>query len=108
LKIFQKNIARLLLVVLSVYFSPKELLHEFTHHEDSTDVTCHHSCKHHLEREHQHCDILQLSTPPLYHHVHNFSFLVSFAVIHQPAVPAVGYKNSFSASVFLRGPPALS
>jgi hypothetical protein len=104
---FQKFITFFLLAVLSFFITPKELIHEFHHHEDSTDVVCMDDCKDHIGNQHQHCDILQLTTPPLYHHVaafsfHSVSFSFSFLLKNTAA-----YIADPIHTFFLRGPPSL-
>src|SRR5437870_2217339 len=65
MKVYKKILSFLLLAALGLAISPKELLHELSHHQDTKDIICNASCNKHLSNRHQHCDVLQLTTPPL-------------------------------------------
>ena len=104
--IFQKHISVFLLAVISFFIVPKELIHEF-HHHDTVDAICMDDCKDYISNIHEHCDALQLNTPPLYHHVADFSF-------HFVSLPFSFLVKNTSADIanrafsfYLRGPPAL-
>jgi hypothetical protein len=97
-----------LLAALSLFITPKELLHEFTKHADSVDVICHNECSQHVETEHQHCDVLQLSSPPLHLSVNTFSFSHDELLSVQSFENTGSYHFSSSAFLFFRGPPAIS
>ena len=62
LKKFQRHISIFLLAALSLFITPKELLHEFSSHLDTTDKEHSAACAGHISTHHQHCDVLQLHT----------------------------------------------
>jgi hypothetical protein len=107
LKKLRIHLSFLLLAALSLFITPKELLHAHSGHEDTTDVACHDACATHFENEHEHCDVLQLSSPPLYFSVSDFSFSFDKLVCNQPVENTGSYHSSVSAFLFFRGPPAL-
>src|SRR5262245_46376118 len=89
-------IAFFLLAAISLYVAPKDLLHELGGHQHTEDVICTDTCAHHVSKAHHHCDCLQLSSPPLYHSVHNFSFILSELLCLQPVENVTGYSFSLS------------
>jgi hypothetical protein len=103
---FQKYISVFLFAVISIFIIPKELIHEF-HHRDTVDVLCMDDCKDHVSSLHDHCDVLQLNTPPLYHHVTGFSFLVVSLPFSFLIKNTATYIADRAFSFYLRGPPAL-
>ncbi len=105
---FQKSIALFLLAVISFFITPKELIHELHHHEDSMDVLCMDACKDHVSEQHQHCDVLQLTTPPLYHHVASFSFNVVSIPFSFLVKSTTSYVADRAFSFYLRGPPEIA
>jgi hypothetical protein len=108
LKKFRATISFLLLAALSVFITPKELLHEFSKHDDTVDAVCHNACATHVETEHQHCDVLQLSSPPLYLSVNSFSFSPDKLACISSFESTSSYHFSCSPFLFFRGPPAIS
>src|SRR5689334_731899 len=105
---FRTCISFLLLAALSLFITPKELLHELSKHDDTVDVVCHNECSTHVETEHQHCDVLQLSSPPLYNSVTDFSFSSDKLSCLQSFESTSSYHFSCSPFLFFRGPPAIS
>jgi hypothetical protein len=103
----QKLIAAFLLAAVSLFVSPKELIHEFFHHEESMDITHADDCSGHLSAEHQHCDVLQLTTPPLFHHVINYSFSTPVLLFNLQVHIASSFHFVSSPFLFFRGPPSL-
>jgi len=103
---FQKLIALFLLAVISFFITPKEFIHEL-HHEDTTDAVCMDACKDHIGNAHEHCDVLQLTTPPLYHAETVFSFhFISLAFSFLVKNTAT-YVAEPAFSFHLRGPPSI-
>ena len=103
---FQKIIALFLLAVISFFITPKEFIHEL-HHKDTTDDICKDACKDHIGNVHEHCDVLQLNSPPLYHcetvfSFHFISLSFSFLVENTEA-----YVAQSAFSFYLRGPPTI-
>jgi|ERR1041385_2330700 hypothetical protein len=96
-----------LLAIISFYSVPKELLHAFSSHHDTEDVICTDYCAHHFTNEHKHCEMLQLSVPPLHYSLQNFSFVLSGLLMIAPAEKTHEYHFSLSPFLFFRGPPAL-
>jgi hypothetical protein len=104
--IFQKYISVFLLAVISFFIVPKELIHEF-HHRDTEDILCMDACKDHVSNVHDHCDVLQLNTPPLHHHVTGFSFHVVSLPFSFLIKNTTTYIADRAFSFYLRGPPTL-
>ena len=108
LKKFRKHIASFLLLALALFITPHELLHELVDHTDDCDIQANQSEGNTISALHQHCDVLQLASPPLHFSIHNFSF--SFAqlstILNIPSIE--NYHFSSSAILFLRGPPDLT
>ncbi len=107
MKSFRIHISVILLASLSLFLAPKELLHEFLNHHDTEDKVCTDACAQHFSKPHQHCEVLQLVTPPFHQAVNNFSFASSelFCVISVESKSS--YHFSSSPFLFFRGPPAL-
>ena len=104
---FKRHISFFLIIVLSVLIIPKESLHELTDHHDTIDACFNHGENNQIGNNHQHCDVLQLNTPPL------FSFFNTF-LIHVSSVKFsfnVSNDNFYLANHFnlhyLRGPPTV-
>jgi len=100
-------IAAFLFLVFLISASPKELLHEFFHEHESADFVCEEGCGDHLSSKHEHCEVLQLSHPPLYFFIHSFGFNVSEMFYSIPLKECSAYCFSSSPFLFFRGPPAL-
>lgn len=102
---FKKYIATFLLLALAIFITPHELLHELVDHTDDCDI---HACQSDgdvLSIIHQHCDVLQLASPPLHYSLHNFSFSITqlSTILYFSGIE--NYYFSTSAILFLRGPP---
>ena len=76
---FRKITAYLLLVAVTFFFAPKELVHNFFHPDETCDVISHHSTDQQVEKIHEHCDLDQYSVPPLFHEINHFSFEIGRA-----------------------------
>ena len=94
-------ISLILLAAFSFYVAPKELLHELCRHEHTQDVVCTDTCKDHVDKEHHHCDYLQLSSPPLYLSVNNFSFVLSEDISFKKVAGIRQYCFSLSPFLFM-------
>jgi len=104
----KKYIALFFILLSGLFILPKELIHEFTSHEDTLDATCYASDGLAVSEEHHHCDALQLFLPPCTTHDDTVQFsefikLISHAVFNSAAVSFEGV-DSFS----IRGPPVVS
>ncbi|MBK5286455.1 MAG: hypothetical protein JJE25_13735 [Bacteroidia bacterium] len=108
MKNFRKHISVVLLAAFSFLVAPNELLHEFLSHHDTEDVTCTDVCEHHISIQHQHCDVLQLTTPPFNHTLNNFSFSSGGLLCALSFESTSSYHFSSSPFLFFRGPPAVS
>ena len=71
---FKKHIASFLLLAMALFITPHELLHELVDHSDNCDVHPSLTYGETISSLHQHCDILQLASPPLHQTIHNYSF----------------------------------
>ena len=100
--------AAFLVQVFLILAAPKELLHEFFHAKESVDFICEEGCGDHLSGMHEHCDVFQLSYPPLYFSLAHFSFTISEVFNILPFNQIGAYYFSTSPFLFFRGPPALS
>src|SRR5689334_23803153 len=106
MKSFRRLISLFLLAAISFYVAPQDLLHELAAHEHTQDVICTDYCAHHVSKEHHHCDCLQLSVPPLYHSLQNFSFVLPAQRNLTPQSATGDYHFSLSPFLFFRGPPS--
>ena len=102
---FKKYIATFLLLALAIFITPHELLHELVDHMDDCDIHVSHTEGDALSILHQHCDVLQLASPPLHFSLHNFSFAISQQSTINYFSEIENYYFSNSAILFLRGPP---
>ena len=100
--------AAFLLPVFLMLAAPHELIHVFYHEHESTDIICENGCGDHLSEKHEHCEVLQLTHPPLYFSIHDFRFNISEVLFNLPAEGESVYCYSASPFLFFRGPPALS
>jgi hypothetical protein len=107
MKLAGRLISLFLLAAFSLVVVPKEMLHGFTHHEDSADRVCVDYCRHHIEEEHQHCEVLQLSSPPFYKTVNQFYFSFEKILCIQSFECESSFHFSLSPFLFFRGPPAI-
>jgi hypothetical protein len=62
----RKHITLFLLLVSALFVVPKELIHEFTLHEDTSDHGVSLCDGPVIESMHHHCDVLQLFVPPYF------------------------------------------
>jgi hypothetical protein len=85
--------------------APKELVHEFFHDHESADVICNDESGDHLSIQHQHCELLQLTSPPLFFSVHDFSLAGHTLLTVQACEVICEHRFSFSPFLFFRGPP---
>ena len=106
--LLRKITAAFLVPVFLILAAPNELLHEFFHENESADFICNDWCGDHLSNMHEHCEVLQLSHPPLYFAINHFSFELSEVYFHMPLIEGGEYYFSTSPFLFFRGPPALS
>ncbi|MBK6446843.1 MAG: hypothetical protein IPQ03_06340 [Bacteroidetes bacterium] len=101
----RKYLSIFLLFLLGNILLPKELIHEFFHQEETCDVICSPGDGPEIGPEHRHCDILQLSSPPLYCSAVVFHFhlnvLENIAPVYKVSDNFCVYKGLH----FLRGPP---
>ena len=105
--ILKRVTAYILLVAVSFFFAPKELIHDFLHHEDTADLITHNPSDQNVEKLHEHCDLDQYSVPPLFHETNHFSFSSSILLCIQSVEPTSSYHFSTSAFLFFRGPPEI-
>jgi len=105
--ITRKFVALVLLAAVSFFFSPKELVNDFFHHDDTKDLIAYAGTGQQIENLHQHCDLLQFSVPPVIHHVGSFSFANAVVYCMQPANNTGIYYPSYSSFLFFRGPPSI-
>lgn len=102
-----KIIASFLLLVLSVFIVPKELLHELHHHD-----TIHQSSTSEegtqIENIHHHCIALQLHSPPFISSLNYFNVLLESSKITFYDRNEGHYFSHFYNLNLLRGPPAIS
>ena len=105
---FNRHIAVFLLLISTLFLVPKELVHEFTCHTDSTDEPHPVSDSPVVGNMHHHCDILQLFVPP-YHAVEEHFQFKNYA---GPETRYASFVQAFkpdAVHVFSsRGPPAVS
>jgi hypothetical protein len=105
MKPFRQITSAFLLLIFLFAIAPKELLHEFFHSHESVDFICHDSCAEHLTVLHEHCELLQLSHPPLYCAVQKFSFTADEQIFVQTFAGTLEYQSYSSPFLFFRGPP---
>jgi hypothetical protein len=110
--IFQKRILSFLLLGMFVfYILPKEIVHAFTHHEDTEHASNHCIPDGLLEfsKEHHHCSLLKLDQQ-----FHATDIHILFVDLSKPKIYEAislqfsfcgSYRSTFYASNLLRGPP---
>ncbi|MEO8086292.1 MAG: hypothetical protein ABI763_05710 [Bacteroidota bacterium] len=108
MKPFRQITSTFLLLVFLFSAAPKELLHEYFHQHETVDFICTDSCADHLTVLHEHCELLQLSHPPLYCSVQTFSFTADELIFVQTFAGTHEYQFFSSPYLFFRGPPSLS
>jgi hypothetical protein len=106
MKPFRQLTSALLLLVFLFSAAPKELLHEFFHDHESVDLVCNDGCGDQLCVQHEHCELLQLSHPPLYCSVTTFSFAANELLFLREPAGTSEYCFCSSPFLFFRGPPA--
>lgn len=104
---WRKYTALFLLIVLSVFIVPKELLHAFSGHTD----TEHHEVLDDpgsvsLEVQHQHCALLKLEAPVYIPQLDLLSFASHAITFHYPATDYLHHSSASQGLALLRGPPA--
>jgi len=99
-------VAYIALAAISFFITPTELIHGLIQHDDTCDVISHNNHDQHVEKLHQHCDMLQFSVPPILHAGNYFSFYSGPLLFVQSVEHTSGYFHSSSAFLFFRGPPA--
>jgi len=103
-KHFRKHISVVLLLAVSVFILPRPLIHEFFHH-DTEDAIISHSGETAVGNAHEHCDLLELNSPPFQHNVTAFTFCVSFCNFTYAVLQDDFYCKGLATSQYLRGPP---
>jgi hypothetical protein len=104
---FRKHISGVLLLAICFYTSPKELIHEFFHH-DTIDCVVTHDGETSIGKEHFHCDLLQLTSPPFQQPLTSFSFYVSFSTFSFATQTDTIFIKEVADNYYLRGPPLIS
>ena len=109
MKRFGQFFSFFLLLIFLFTVSPKEFLHELFHqHEhESTDLVCPTGCGDHISVQHEHCEILQLTNPPIYTPMQSSSPGGLELLWIQLPLLAGTYHFSSSPFLFFRGPPEL-
>lgn len=108
MKTVSKITSVLLLLAFLFAAAPKELVHELFHEHESKDISCRNETGDQLSELHEHCELLQLSNPPVYYSVSTFSFSVTEIIFSLKTVIIQEYHFSSSPFLFFRGPPLLS
>jgi hypothetical protein len=103
----KKYIAVFLLAVSTLFIVPHELLHLFTHHHDTSDVLTHPSEGKAFSDKHQHCDVLQLVSPSLYHTLHHCTFVLQNLSFFYADFCFSNFQLTCESNLFLRGPPSI-
>ena len=104
---FKKHIALFLLLVVSVFIVPKELVHSLIEHNDTEDAIPFPDAPTSIEHQHTHCEFLKLNVPLYLSEFTFFDFILptSYFVFETFGV------QPFHASSFLlpalRGPPTI-
>lgn len=103
-------VSLLLLLVFSGYITPKEVMHMFSHHEDTEHC---HSLDHDLQisAEHHHCELLKADQQFSVDDYHFFQYDFSKPETNVYKERSSFYKSFLQASITkqlsLRGPPSL-
>jgi hypothetical protein len=100
--------ASFILIVFCFYITPKDVLHLFTHHDDTEHLILN-SNEQHFEKEHHHCNLLKVdqrySAPtfeiPFLNFIQKHYFLLNQKFGYYSFVNNENVNLSFS----LRGPP---
>ena len=96
------------MLALTFFITPHELVHSLVDHTDNCDIHPAQTEGNTISSLHQHCDVLQLASPPLYLSIHNFSFSFTRLSGNLNFSEIENYYFSSSSILFLRGPPALT
>jgi hypothetical protein len=100
----KRHISVLLLLAFFIIAGPKELIHEFFHH-DTTDTPLNDITGTRIEKGHEHCDLFQLTSPPFRESITTVVFRnYSGSWIYTFLPEVFPYKN-ISETQYLRGPP---
>jgi hypothetical protein len=103
---FSKHISLILLLAFSVYVLPKELVHEFFHH-DTEDAILTHGTETTVGNAHEHCDLLELNSPPFQQSVTAFTFYVECCCFSYALQQDNFHPKDLTDRVYLRGPPMI-
>ena len=101
----KRYVAILMLLVMTAYSVPKELLHELHHHVDTVDRPFKSGAGKEVGTKHIHCDVFNFNGPVLFSSVHFFSFSDDFV----PNCYSPSFNDEYFHHVtfdnFQRGPP---
>jgi hypothetical protein len=106
-RFLHKILAILLLGVFTFNTTPREFIHQFLNHHDTTDTPIPHDGLTFSEK-HQHCGFLQIEPEP-YQHTTLFFAVLSTAVAWHYAIPVIpAVQRSDYRLLSPRAPPAVS
>ena len=96
-----------MLLVMTAYTVPKELLHELHHHIDTVDAPFKSSAAKEIGTKHIHCDAFEFNGPVLFYSYQESSFTENFT--SDTCYPSFTdeYIHHSTFDNFKRGPPYL-
>jgi hypothetical protein len=94
-----------MLLVITAFCIPKELLHELHHHTDTIDVTYAANSNHEVGQKHTHCDVFQFNGPVLFYSYQIFNFSEDFTPYIYSVVFSDEYFHLTTSDNLNRGPP---
>lgn len=100
-RILRQVIAAFLLIGFCTYLIPKEVLHAFTHHHDSSHEK-HSGTGLRIESAHHHCSLLQFDQAQDYSDFQLTAPLLGPDPGVQNPRPSVRFKSAFSSAISIR------
>jgi hypothetical protein len=96
-----------MLLVITAFCVPKELLHELHHHTDTIDNNYTANSNKEVGSKHIHCDVFQFNGQVLFYSYQLFSFTEDFTPYTYSSVFYDDYFHQSTCDNFQRGPPKL-
>ena len=103
----KRYVAILMLLVMTAYSVPKELLHELHHHVDTVDAPFKAGNSREVGTKHIHCDVFNFNGPVLLSSIHFFSFSDDFVPNSFSPTFSDEYFHHVTFDNFQRGPPTV-
>jgi hypothetical protein len=103
----KRYVAILMLLVMTAYSVPKELLHEIHHHTDTVDTPFKTNATSEIGIKHVHCSAFEFNGPVLFYSFQIFTFSEDFTpYLYSPNFSTEDYFQYFTPDNLQRGPPS--